>query len=187
MSKIFITIWLCTFGLGVAHLEAENIQAEGSQENLSMEFGKPQVQEPKKNKAEKAEKTEKNTAKRRGAKLHFLETNHNFGDVARKGGDLIHEFKFVNEGDVPLVLTRVITSCSCLSAGFSKRPVAPGDTATLRIVYEPQKSEPGRFNKVIRVYSNSAKKCAIVTVQGNALTGSYVRKVKNGKLKLKNY
>ena len=70
-------------------------------------------------------------------------------------GDLVREFTFTNDGTAPLVVTRVITSCSCLKASFPKRPVPPGGQGVIRITYEPHKSEPGVFNKVIQVYSNS--------------------------------
>ena len=105
----------------------------------------------------------------RGAHLHLEETTWNFGDVPRRGGDLVHEFRFVNDGERPLVLVRVITSCSCIRASFSKRPVAPADSGVIRIVYEPHKSEPGAFNKVIQIYSNSVDGRDILTVQGNSL------------------
>lgn len=106
---------------------------------------------------------------RKGARLRFLEQNHNFGDIARKGGDLTHEFRFRNEGDTPLVITRVVTSCSCLKGSFSKRPVVPRAEGVLRIIYEPHKSEAGVFNKVIFVYSNSADGNELITVQGNSI------------------
>ena len=104
-----------------------------------------------------------------GAPLRLEETSWNFGDVQRRGGDLVHEFRFVNDGSTPLVLVRVITSCSCIKASFSKRPVAPADSGVIRIVYEPHKSEPGAFNKVIQIYSNSVDGRDILTVQGNSL------------------
>lgn len=106
---------------------------------------------------------------RAGAHLRLEETSWNFGDVPRRGGDLVHEFRFVNDGERPLVLVRVITSCSCIRASFSKRPVAPADSGVIRIVYEPHKSEPGAFNKVIQIYSNSVDGRDILTVQGNSL------------------
>lgn len=104
-----------------------------------------------------------------GALLRFDQPSHNFGDVRRRGGDLEHEFTFVNAGTKPLVLVRVITSCSCLKASFSKRPVAPGGRGAIRITYEPLKREPGVFNKVIQIYSNSAGGREVVTVQGNSI------------------
>ena len=83
--------------------------------------------------------------------------------MSRKGGDLVREFRFVNDGTAPLVLVRVITSCSCLKASFSKRPVEPADSGVIRIIYEPHKSEPGAFNKVIQVYSNSVDGRDVIT------------------------
>ena len=120
-----------------------------------------------------------------GAAIRLHEVHHNFGDVARRGGDLVYELHYTNEGDQPLVLTRVVTSCSCLKAHFQHRPIKAGDEGVIRIVYEPQKSEPGAFSKVIQIYSNSASGRVIFTVQGNALDGERV-KVKGDKVKIKN-
>ena len=119
-----------------------------------------------------------------GAHLAFEDATYDFGDVPRKGGDLVREFTFTNDGTVPLVVTRVITSCSCLKASYSKRPVAPGESGTISITYEPHKSEPGVFNKVIQIYSNSVDGRDVITVQGNSIDPG-PRKVKTGEVKRK--
>lgn len=106
------------------------------------------------------------TPETRGARLQMDVPSHDFGDVPRRGGDLIWDFGFVNDGSAPLVITRVITSCSCLRASFPKRPVPPGGEAAIRITYEPHKSEPGAFHKVIQVYSNAVDGRHVITVQG---------------------
>ncbi len=118
------------------------------------------------------------------ALLLLHEKSHNFGDVERRGGDLVYEFTFKNGGTTPLVLTRVVTSCSCLKGHFQRKPVPAGGEGVIRIVYEPQKSEPGVFNKVIQIYSNSREGREVITVQGNALDHPKV-KVKNEKIKIK--
>ena len=51
---------------------------------------------------------------KKGPKMVFERTSHDFGDVPRKGGDLIKEFRFVNEGDSPLVIKKITKSCSCM-------------------------------------------------------------------------
>ena len=124
----------------------------------------------------------------KGAHLRLENATYNFGDVPRKGGDLVREFRFVNDGTAPLVLVRVITSCSCLKASFSKRPVEPADSGVIRIIYEPHKSESGAFNKVIQVYSNSVDGRDVITVQGNSIDKPERGKVKirSEKLKIKN-
>lgn len=124
----------------------------------------------------------------KGAHLKMDDPTYDFGDVPRKGGDLVREFTFVNDGTAPLVLVRVITSCSCLKASFSKRPVEPADSGVIRIIYEPHKSEPGAFNKVIQIYSNSVDGRDVITVQGNSIEGEPRGKVKikNDKIKIRN-
>lgn len=120
----------------------------------------------------------------KGARLKLYETSHNFGDVPRRGGDLVYEITFRNEGTAPLVLTRVVTSCSCLKVHFSKRPVAPNEEGHLKIIYEPHKSEAGAFNKVIQIYSNAEGGRELITVQGNSIEMPKI-KVKNEKVKIK--
>lgn len=127
---------------------------------------------------------EQKAGKADGAHLHMEVAAHDFGDVARKGGDLVREFTFTNDGTAPLVVTRVITSCSCLKASFPKRPVPPGGQGVIRITYEPHKSEPGVFNKVIQVYSNSVDGRDVITVQGNSID-TPPRKIKTDKVKVK--
>lgn len=104
-----------------------------------------------------------------GALLRMDTVVCRFGDVPRKGGDLTRTLGVRNEGSAPLVITRVVTSCSCLKADFAKRPIAPGATGTIRIIYQPNKSEPGSFSKVLHVYSNSADGRHVITVQGNSI------------------
>ena len=108
-------------------------------------------------------------APEKGARLGRPVNTYNFGNVPRKGGNLEKEFVFRNEGTAPLVIVRVLTSCSCFKATFPKRPVAPGQEGVIRIVYEPLKSEPGTFNKVLQIYSNSVTGRELLTVQGNSV------------------
>ena len=159
--------------------------------------GKSQAAEQTRKRAEKAvdaapsdKPSDGETAKSRherkasGARLRFDDATYDFGDVPRKGGDLVREFTFTNVGTTPLVLVRVITSCSCLKASFSKRPVAPGQTGVVSITYEPHKSEPGAFNKVIQVFSNSVDVRDVITVQGNSIDEE-LKKLKTDKYKIK--
>lgn len=119
-----------------------------------------------------------------GARMQLQERSHDFGTVERRGGDLTCEFRFTNEGTAPLVLTRVVTTCSCLKVHYPRRPVAPGGEGRIRIVYEPQKSEPGTFNRVIRIHSNAGTAPEVISVHGNAVDGENV-KIKGGKIKIK--
>ena len=113
--------------------------------------------------------SQESVAPKTGAQMTFKTNSYDFGDIARKGGDVECTFEFVNDGDTPLVITRVVTSCSCTKAEYSKKPIAAGATSTIKIIYEPHKKEPGVFHKVIQIFTNTADKRKIVTVKGNSI------------------
>ncbi len=104
-----------------------------------------------------------------GPKMTFDSATHNFGDVERKGGDLVKEFRFVNDGDEPLVIKKITKSCSCTTVNYSRKPVMPGQTGVITIKYEPHKVEEGVFNRVIQIYTNASKKARILAIQGNSI------------------
>ncbi len=106
---------------------------------------------------------------RQPPQMHFEEQSWNFGDIERKGGDVRHDFMFTNTGDTPLVIMRAVTTCSCVKVSYSKRPVGVGEKGMVRITFEPHKSEPGVFSKVIQIYTNTAEGRQLLTVQGNSL------------------
>lgn len=109
-------------------------------------------------------------AQSKGPRMTFDTSIHNFGDVNRKGGDLIKEFRFVNDGDAPLVIKKITKSCSCMTVTYSRKPVMPGKSAVIKIKYEPHKVEPGIFLKAAQIYSNeSSSKVRIITIQGNSM------------------
>ncbi len=121
------------------------------------------------------------------ALLKLDHTSHDFGEIPRKGGDIEHEFPFENDGDAPLVIVRAQTSCSCLKISYPKRPVAPGASGTIRVVYEPHKSEPGSFNKLVQIFSNAENEREILTVQGFSIDEEAPKvKIKRDKTKIKN-
>ena len=121
-----------------------------------------------------------------GAVLRLSETEHDFGDVPRRGGDLSCEITFTNTGDAPLVVSHLVVSNSCLRASCSRRPVAPGKSGVIRIVYQPLKSEAGAFSRVIQLGSNAQSGDTQITVCGHSFDSELpVRRARPGKTKVK--
>ena len=104
-----------------------------------------------------------------GARLALSHAEYDFGTVDRRGGDLCYELTFSNEGTTPLVLTRVITSCTCLKSEFSKRPIPAGGVGKIRLTYQPLKAEPGAFHKVVQILSNSSAGRELFTIRGKSI------------------
>ena len=76
-------------------------------------------------------------------------------------------FTFTNEGNAPLVITDVKTSCGCTVPIFSKEPILPGETGELLIQYDTKRL--GVFNKTITVISNSKDGNKLLKIKGNII------------------
>ena len=56
----------------------------------------------------------------------FFETvTHDFGEII-EGSKAEFEFQFKNNGNSPLVLSNVSSSCGCTVPDWTKKPVKPG-------------------------------------------------------------
>ncbi|MBQ8307235.1 MAG: DUF1573 domain-containing protein, partial [Alistipes sp.] len=48
-------------------------------------------------------------------------------------------------------------------------PVPAGEWGEITLTYEPLKADPGVFNKVVQILSNSASGREIITIRGNSI------------------
>jgi len=94
------------------------------------------------------------TTKSSQAVLKFVETTHNFNKIFYKS-EGTHNFKFVNAGKEPLLLSRPRSSCGCTVPTWPKAPILPGDTGVISVTYNTHII--GKFNKTVTVYSNAPK------------------------------
>lgn len=101
------------------------------------------------------------------AKLTFKNAEHDFKTITDKA-KVTCDFEFVNEGSCPLVITKAMVSCKCISIDYSKKPIAPGAKGTISVTYNPKKQQ-GVFFKAIQVYSNDPVERRIITVKGKVV------------------
>ncbi len=92
---------------------------------------------------------------RKGALLVADRTTHDFGVIDYRGGDVSCTFVVTNHGDEPLVIERVVTSCSCTKANISRKPLAIGESRVMKVTYEVKKMPIGLFSKSILIFSTS--------------------------------
>ncbi|WP_369992719.1 DUF1573 domain-containing protein [Winogradskyella sp.] len=74
-------------------------------------------------------------------------------------------FTFVNEGDAPLLITKVKASCGCTVPTYSKAPIQPNESGEIEIKYDTKKL--GAFTKTITVTSNAEGGNKILKIKGN--------------------
>lgn len=90
----------------------------------------------------------------------FSQDSHDFGTIP-EGPAAEYEFKFKNTGNEPIVISKVHASCGCTTPSYSKEPVKPGETGTVKAVYNTQ-GRPSPFNKSITVISNAGTKVLVI-------------------------
>lgn len=92
-----------------------------------------------------------------GAKpvIAFDSMEHDFGKIAFRSEPQTFTFRFRNDGNAPLVVTRTEQSCTCLSVNYPRKPVMPGGEGEVEITYSPKKDK-GAFNNYVKIFSNSA-------------------------------
>jgi len=97
------------------------------------------------------------------ASVNFEKIEYNFG-VLRYGQVPIYNFKFTNQGDTPLFIQNVKTSCGCTVPQWPKKPIKPGGGGKITIKYDA--AFPGAFNKTISVYFNGEGSPATLHIKG---------------------
>lgn len=99
----------------------------------------------------------------------FASAEHNFGEIGERDGKVSHVFEFRNDGEHPIVITRMMTTCKCTDYDFSRRPVPPGGKGRITVTYNPKKQK-GVFYKVVHVYTNCAQERVMLTIRGEVRT-----------------
>lgn len=93
------------------------------------------------------------------AEIEAIETVHHF-DTIPQYGLVSHDFKFVNTGNEPLIISNAKTSCGCDVPSWKNDPVLPGDTLTVNYKYDSKRI--GMINKSMTVTTNATNKPSIV-------------------------
>ena len=107
-------------------------------------------------------------AKEKAPKIVFEKTTYEYGNIKEADGDASCEFKFTNEGNAPLIITRASSSCGCTAPTYPKEPIAPGESGVIGVTYHA-KGRPGGFSKNITVYTNIPEEKIKLIISGNVI------------------
>ena len=98
-------------------------------------------------------------------RARFLKLVHNFGTFSEESGLARCKFALVNDGTSPLTILSARATCGCTTPEYSRKPIAPGDTAYISVAYDPS-MRPGRFSKQIVVETNGTPSKARLEIKG---------------------
>lgn len=105
-----------------------------------------------------------------GRAMRFERTLVDAGQIGEDDTPRSYTYPWRNDGDTPLVITRIRTTCGCAVATWSREPVRPGGEGTVRVTYHP-KGHPGSFQRKIFVFTQLSDKLpsAVLELTGHVL------------------
>lgn len=98
--------------------------------------------------------------------LRFEKTTIDFGELDPDNPQAECVFTFTNVGKSKLIIHQVKTTCGCTTADYTKEPISPGGTGTIRVRYDGTGNRPGRIMKTIQVFSNAKDGMARIFIRG---------------------
>ena len=119
----------------------------------------------------------------------WLEREHDFGTIAETDGKVACHMRMVNIADTAITITEVRPTCGCTAADYPHHPIAPGDTASIYLAYNPY-GRPGNFAKSVVVRLNAKPYRTSLLLKGSVTaseeTACEMYPVAAGKLRLEN-
>ena len=107
------------------------------------------------------------------AKINFLTTEIDYG-IIEKGSNGVRDFIFTNDGDSPLIITNVKSTCGCTIPKKPNKPILPGETEKIQVKYDTNRV--GFIRKSIMVSSNAETPTVILKISGKVTN----KAIKNG-------
>jgi hypothetical protein len=104
------------------------------------------------------------------AEFKFEKETYDFGKIPLTKPVSV-EFKFVNVGDQPLILTKVETTCGCTVPKYTQTPVKKGETGVITVTYTPAGS-PLPFSKSITITSNAKTTTKVLYIKGETVAAA---------------
>jgi hypothetical protein len=106
-------------------------------------------------KQEKAESEGGEETEAFGGNPEFEALEHNFGMLGY-GEEVGARFGYKNNGEGLLMIERVVTGCGCTVAEYSEKPLKPGETGFVEVIFDSRGKRGSQFQEA-RVFFRGHK------------------------------
>ena len=86
--------------------------------------------------------------------MEFNKMSHDFGKI-KADTDNKTSFTVTNTGNYPLVIEEVKASCGCTTPQKPNKPIMPGESDKIKVVFHPKENQLKDQNKTVRVMANT--------------------------------
>ncbi len=98
------------------------------------------------------------------ADIKLDKTVHDYGNI-KQGDNGECEFKFINNGKEPLVISNCMGSCGCTVPQCPKEPILPGKSGVIKVKYDTQRVGP--IYKTVTINSNAKSGTQTISIKGS--------------------
>ena len=95
--------------------------------------------------------------------LKFDKLAHDFGKV-KEETDNKTVFRVTNTGESPLIIDDVKASCGCTTPSKPTKPIAPGKSDKIEVVFHPNEGQLNKQSKTVRVTANTEPKETVLKI-----------------------
>ena len=95
--------------------------------------------------------------------MTFDKTSHDYGKVPADS-DNKTIFRVTNTGKKPLVIEKVSASCGCTTPSKPEKPIPPGKSDEITVVFHPKETQLGQQNKTVTVIANTNPKMEVLSI-----------------------
>lgn len=88
---------------------------------------------------------------------------HDFGAIDQDK-PAFTTFTITNTGTNPLIISSAKGSCGCTVPTFPKEPIAPGESGTIEVSFDPS-GKPGPNNKTVTILANTEPANTVLNVK----------------------
>jgi len=96
--------------------------------------------------------------------VQLIDSVYDFGTVT-EGEKVTYNFRFKNSGRKPMVITNTSASCGCTVPEKPEKPVMPGETSFIKVVFNSQ-GKVGHNEKNITVMANTNPSFPLLLLKG---------------------
>ncbi|WP_144281126.1 DUF1573 domain-containing protein [Chryseobacterium echinoideorum] len=99
-------------------------------------------------------------------KIKIPVSEYNFGEISYRDS-VGYDFKIMNVGETPVVLSKISQSCNCTSLEYKNNDIQPADFLTIKAKFKPKKEDIGRNKITIFLKGNFEQENYILSLEGN--------------------
>jgi hypothetical protein len=98
------------------------------------------------------------------ASFKFAEEEYNFGTI-KQGESVTHEFKFTNNGNEPLIISKAEGSCGCTVPTYPQQPILKGQSGVIKVTFNST-GKMGIQDKTVTLTSNALQNPFVIHIKG---------------------